>query len=138
MKYLIFKNDLFYLSDEENEPNGQTRSVTGYNAKTISKSNMPDQYFNKKIVIYGRTTCPYCIGILDYLKKKPSLYKKVIFIDIEAEPSEYFNKSNLINILKANDKTFNKKNHSTVPMVFYKGEFIGGSDDSKIYFENEN
>ena len=37
---------------------------------------MPDQYFNKKIVIYGRTTCPYCIGILDYLKKKPSLYKK--------------------------------------------------------------
>ena len=53
MKYLIYKNDLFYLSDEENEDKGQTRSVTGYNEKTLSKSNMPQQYFNKKIVFHG-------------------------------------------------------------------------------------
>jgi len=135
MKYLIYKNDLFYLSDEENEVNGQTRSVSGYNAKTISKSNMPHQYFNKKIVIYGRNTCPYCIGILDYFKTKPSLNKKVVFINIEADPSEYFSKTNLLKIL-ASDKTF-KKSHSTVPIVFNKGEFIGGSDDSKTYFDNE-
>jgi len=136
MKYLVFKNELFYLSDEENNSEGQTRSVTGYNAKTISKTNMPHQYFNKKIVIYGRNTCPYCIGILDYFKNKPLLNKKVIFIDIEAEPSSFFSKTNLLNILKSNDKTF-KKNHTTVPIVFYKAEFIGGSDDSKKYFENE-
>ena len=136
MKYLIFKNDLFYLSDEEHDANGQTRSVSGYNAKTLSNTNMPQNYFNKKIVVYGRNTCPYCIGILDYFKEKPLLNKKVIFIDIEAEPSSFFNKTNLMNILKSNEKTF-IKNHTTVPIVFYKGEFIGGSDDSKKYFDNE-
>ena len=56
---------------------------------------------------------------------------------MEAEPSSFFSKSNLLTILKSNDKTF-KKNHNTVPIVFYKGEFIGGSDDSKKYFDNEN
>ena len=136
MKYLIFKNDLFYLTDDENEVKGQTRSVTGYNDKTLTKSNMPQQYFNKKIVIYGRNSCPYCIGILDYFKEKPLLNKKVIFIDIEAEPSKFFSKSNLLNILKSNEATF-KKTHTTVPIVFYKGEFIGGSDDTKKYFDNE-
>jgi glutaredoxin len=135
MKYLIFKNDSFYLSDDENEEKGQTRNVRGYNSKTLTKSNMPQQYFSKKIVIYGRNTCPYCIGILDYFKEKPLLNKKVIFVDIEAEPSEYFSKDNLINILKTNDNAF-KKTHNTVPMVFYKGEFLGGSDDTKKYFDN--
>ena len=135
MKYLIYKNELIYLSDEDGETNGQTRSVSGYNEKTLSKTNMPQQYFNKKIVIYGRNTCPYCIGILDYFKGKPLLNKKVVFIDIEAEPIEYFSKDKLLNILKSNDKTF-KKNHNTVPIVFYKGEFIGGSDDTKKYFDN--
>jgi glutaredoxin len=136
MKYLIYKNDLIYLSDEDEDANGQTRSVSGYNAKTLSNTNMPQQYFNKKIVIYGRNTCPYCIGILDYFKEKPLLNKKVIFVDIEAEPSKFFSKSNLLNILKSNEATF-KKTHTTVPIVFYKGEFIGGSDDTKKYFDNE-
>ncbi len=136
MKYLIYKNDLIYLSDEDGDTNGQTKSVSGYNAKTLSNTNMPQQYFNKKIVIYGRNTCPYCIGILDYFKEKPLLNKKVIFVDIEAEPSKFFSKSNLLNILKSNEATF-KKTHTTVPIVFYKGEFIGGSDDTKKYFDNE-
>ena len=122
-----------YLSDDENDANGQTRSVSGYNASTLTKSNMPHQYFNKKIVIYGRYTCPYCISIVDFFKTKPLLNKKMVFVDIEAEPSDFFSKSSLINILSSNEKTF-KKNHSTVPIVFDKGVFIGGSDDSKKHF----
>ena len=135
MKNLIFKNELFYLADDDSKPNGQTKSVSGYNLKTISKTNMPHQYFNKKIVIYGRYTCPYCIGILDYLKKKPTLYKKTIFVDIEREPSDFVSKTKLLSIL-ASDKTFNKS-HSTVPIVFDKGVFIGGSDKSQEYFDSE-
>lgn len=137
MKHLIFRKNLFYLSDEENESNGQTRSVTGYNMDTLSKTNMPHQYFNKKIVIYGRYTCPFCSGILEYFKNKPSLKKKVVFVNIEAEPSDFFSKDKLVSILKNNEKSFNKT-HNTVPIVFYKGEFIGGSDDSKKYFDNES
>jgi len=137
MKHLIFKNDLFFLSDEVDKKNGQSRSVTGYNASTISKTNMPHQYFNNKIVIYGRYTCPYCNGILEFFKSKPLLNKKMIFVNIEEEPSKFFNKTNLLNILISNEKTFNK-DHSTVPIVFDKGKFIGGSDDSKIYFGEDN
>ena len=131
MKNLIFKNDLFYLADEPNINKGQTRSVSGYNASTISKLNMPHHYFNKKIIIYGRHTCPYCLGILNFLKNKPSLYKKIVFVEIDTEPSNFFNKNNLLLILKPIIKS-----HSTVPIVFDKGEFIGGSDASQIYFDS--
>ena len=131
MKYLIFKNNLFYVSDEMGNEHGQTRSVTGYNNETLSKSNMPHQYFNKKIVIYGRNTCPYCIGILEYLSKNPLLYKKVVFIEIDTEPLNYLSKTNILLLLKPSIKT-----HTTVPIVFDKNVFIGGADASKIYFDS--
>jgi len=133
MKNLIYKNELFYLADGDNEINGKTRSVSGYNKETLKKSNMPHQYFNNKIVIYGRYSCPYCLSILEFFKKKSDLNKKVIFIDIEASPSEYFSYTNLLKILNSNEKTF-KKSHTTVPIVFDKGVFVGGADDSKKYF----
>ena len=53
MKNLIFKNELFYLADDDSKPNGQTKSVSGYNLKTISKTNMPHQYFNKNSGFLG-------------------------------------------------------------------------------------
>jgi len=133
MKNLLYKNDLFYLSDDTVKNKGQTKSVSGYNKETLTKTNMPHQYFNNKIVVYGRYTCPYCVGILEFFKKKSSLNKKVIFIDMEATPSEYFSYTNLLKILNANEKTF-KKHHKTVPIVFDKGVFIGGADDSRKYF----
>ena len=129
MKNLLYKNNLFYLSDDSNKNNGNTRSVSGYNSDTISISNMPHTYFNKKIVIYGRHTCPYCIELLNFLKNNDALYKKVIFVDIESEPSEFFKKTKLITILKPLIKQ-----HNTVPIVFDKDVFIGGSDISQTYF----
>lgn len=126
MKNLIYKNNSYYLCDEMNDPKGKTCIITKYIA---SKTNMPHKRFNKRIVIYGRSTCPFCIGILDFLKKKLELYKKIIFVEIDVEPSDLFSKSNLLNILNPEIG-----NHSTVPMVFDKGIFIGGSDKSKDYF----
>jgi glutaredoxin len=127
MKNLIYKNDKYYLCDEISNPQGKTCMITKYIA---TKDNMPHTQFSKRrIVIYGRSTCPYCIGILEFLSKKPVLYKKVIFIEIDSEPSELFSKSKLLNILK-NDIN----GHSTVPMVFDKGVFIGGSDKAKEHF----
>ena len=134
MKYLIYNNKLFYLSDETSKKNGQSRSISGYNAETITKSNMPHQYFNKKIIIYGRHSCPYCVGILDFLKSKPLLNKKAIFVDMESGPDEFFSYINLLKILNVNEPTFNKQ-HKTVPIVFDKGIFIGGADASQIYFD---
>ena len=43
-------------------PQGKTTCIDKkYNA---TSKNMPHVKFNKSIVIYGRNTCPYCIGIL--------------------------------------------------------------------------
>ena len=135
MKNLIYKNKIFYLTDEIGEPNGQSSIIPEYDSNTISNSNMPHHKFINNIVIYGRKTCPFCIGTLSFLKKNPELYKKVIFVEIDSEPSQYFKKSNLINILNQ-DKTF-IKGYSTVPMVFDNGKFIGGSTDSEKHFNNK-
>ena len=81
MKNLIYKNEKYYLCDEISNTQGKTCMITKYIA---TKDNMPHMKFNKKrIVIYGRSTCPYCIGILDFLRKKPELYKKIIFVEID-------------------------------------------------------
>ena len=81
MKTLIFNNNKYYLCDEISNPQGKTCLITKYVA---TKDKMPHTQFSKRrIVIYGRSTCPYCIGILDFLRKKPTLYKKVIFVEID-------------------------------------------------------
>ena len=129
MKTLIFNNNKYYLCDEISNPQGKTCLITKYVA---TKDKMPHTQFSKRrIVIYGRSTCPYCIGILDFLRKKPTLYKKVIFVEIDSEPSDLFSKSKLLNILK-NDIN----GHSTVPIVFDKGIFIGGSDKAKEFYSD--
>ena len=77
MKNLIKKNNVFYLSDDNNFKNGITRKVS--NDYTITTDHMPHVRFKNYIVIYGRYTCPYCIGLNDFLKTKPELDKKTIF-----------------------------------------------------------
>jgi len=133
MKHFISKNDLFYLSDDIEQSNGSTRSISGYNNSTISNTNMPHTYFNNKIVIYGRYTCPYCIGLLKFLKNDKQNNKKVVFVEVDTEPSKYFQKSNLLNILKTEIKGQN-----TFPIVFHKTEFIGDSSSAEKYFKELN
>ena len=86
----------------------------------MSKKNMPHKYFKDHIVIYGRYTCPYCQNAIELLKKNP----KVIFVEVDTEPMKYLGKANLVTILKAEIG-----NHTTVPMIFKDGIFIGGSSE---------
>ncbi len=132
MKNLIYKNEKFYLCDEKGSKDGKTCVVSKYIA---SKSNMPHKQFKKNIVIYARPSCPYCISFLDFLKKNnktTGYYDTLIYVEVDSEsPNELFSKNNIL-------KNLNKeiKDHSTVPIVFHNGKFIGGSDDSKEYFKN--
>ncbi len=115
----------FYLVDEMSKPKGKTH-ITNY---VPSPDNMPNQYFKDNIVIYGRSSCPYCQGVLSYLKEeKPELYDITIFIEIDTGV-KLLEKSKLLEVLKKQIKK-----HNTVPIVFYKGKFIGGSTDAKDYF----
>ena len=132
MKTLIYKNEKYYLCDEKGTQNGQTCSVSKYVA---SKTNMPHKRFKNKIVIYARPTCPYCIGLLDFLKQNNNttgFHDNIIYIEVDSEShNNIFSKTNILKNLQSEIK-----NHSTVPIVFYKGHFIGGSDTSKEYFTN--
>ena len=122
MKKLVYKNNTYYITDDIQDIKGKTHIIK----YIASVDNMPHKYFSEYIVIYGRSTCPYCIKSIDLLKKNPLL----LFIEIDNEPFNLFNKSNLLKILN-NDI----KKHSTVPIIFNKGIFIGGFNDAEIYFK---
>lgn len=130
MKKFFYKNNVFYLEDEinKNTPKnnsknnnanntGKTHILTKYK---MSKKNMPHKHFKDHIVIYGRYTCPYCQNAIELLKKNPM----VIFVEVDSEPVKYLGKDNLVQILGAE-----LKGHTTVPMIFKDGKFIGGSSD---------
>ena len=139
MKNLIYKNNAYYLSDISNSANGKTQLLPKYIA---SATDMPHKHFLKYIVIYGRKTCPYCIKTINLLTnyktkqtqkqtKQPKQAKqvKVLFVEIDTEPSKLFNKTNLLQLLSSEIL-----DHTTVPIVFDKGKFIGGSSDAEKYF----
>lgn len=121
MKNLIYKKDTYYITDDVNDSKGKSR-ILKYKP---TPNEMPHKHFNKYIVIYGRHTCPYCIKTVELLKKNP----KVLFVEIDVEPKELFGKHNLLEILKSEIS-----NHSTVPIIFDKGIFVGGSNDAEKYF----
>ena len=122
MKTLIYKNNMFYMSDPDVSVNSKTRILHKYIASNI---NMPHTFFSKYIVIYGRKTCPYCIKIINLL----SSHKKTLFVEIDTEPHELFKKQLLLKILYPEIQ-----NHTTVPIIFDKCKFIGGATDAEIYF----
>jgi len=124
MKQLIYKNNIYYMSDDISDSKGKTR-ILKYKA---SPEEMPHKHFSKYVIIYGRHTCPYCIKTVELLK-----YPKVLFIEIDTEPNELFSKQNLLDILKPEIK-----DHTTVPIVFDKGKFIGGASDAETYFSLTN
>ena len=130
MKNLIYKNEKFYLCDELSKKDGKTCIVSKYIA---SPTNMPHKQFKKNIVVYARPSCPYCVSLIDFLKKNnktTGYYDSIIYVEIDSDsPDNIFSKSQIIKNLKKEIK-----DHSTVPIVFYKNKFIGGSDTSKEYF----
>lgn len=127
MKNLINKDGIYYLSDDTSIKDGKTRKVSG--DYKLTKDNMPHIKFKNNIVIYGRYTCPYCIATVDFLKLKPDLFKKTIFIEVDMAGEPMLKKNKILDSLKTDIGS-----HSTVPIIFDKTKFIGGSTDAKEYF----
>jgi len=90
---------------------------------------------DKTIFIYARPKCPHCIGLVKYLKKnnkQTQFYDNLIYVEVDSEgPKNIFSKKNIL-------KNLNKEigEHTTVPIVFYKGKFLGGFDKTKEYFDS--
>ena len=124
MKKLIYRSqeDTYYLSDESSDPKGKTR-ILKYKA---SPEDMPHTHFSDYVIVYGRITCPYCQKTFNLLEKKK---RKYIFIEVDSEPSNLFQKDKLLEILGDSIK-----GQTTVPIVFDKGKFVGGASESEKYF----
>lgn len=123
MKKLIYKTGTYYISDDINDPKGKSR-IQKYIA---TPTDMPHKHYNNYVVVYGRSTCPYCIKTIEILKNHP----KSLFVEIDTEPDKLFGKANLLEILKAEID-----GHSTVPIVFDNGKFIGGSSEAEKHFKH--
>jgi glutaredoxin len=124
MKKLIYRQseDTYYLSDESSDPKGKTH-ILKYKA---SPEEMPHKHFREYVVVYGRLTCPYCQKTFNLLEQKK---RKYIFVEVDSEPSNLFEKEALLGILGANIK-----GQTTVPIVFDKGKFVGGASESEKHF----
>ena len=66
------------------------------------------------VLIYTKTTCPYCVRAKALLAKKGAAFQEIEITDNPALRSEM--------IEKANGRT-------TVPQIFINGQHIGGCDD---------
>jgi glutaredoxin 3 len=66
------------------------------------------------VLIYTKTTCPFCVRAKALLAKKGAAFQEIEITDNPARRSEM--------IEKANGRT-------TVPQIFINGQHIGGCDD---------
>ena len=68
----------------------------------------------KKVTLYTKMLCPYCVGAKMLLKKKGQAYEE---IDIGKNPSE-----------RPNMMARSRGSH-TVPQIFIEDEHVGGCDE---------
>lgn len=67
-----------------------------------------------KVVMYSKTTCPYCHRAEQVLRERGVKDLEIIQIDIERSRRA---------------EMIERANRSTVPQIFIDGEHVGGCDD---------
>ena len=87
----------------------------------IDPHYQPSQTRKARWVIYGTNWCPFC-------KKAKTLLnfhgRKFRFVDLDKKENK-----------RVRDKMVKVTHKTSIPMVFYKGEFVGGFDDLTKYFD---
>ena len=76
----------------------------------------------KNVVIYTKSTCPFCINAKLLLKKE-----KIKYIEKEVVKNQKY--------LEEMKKRTHGKN--TVPQIFINGKYIGGFSELQTYLENK-
>jgi glutaredoxin 3 len=66
------------------------------------------------VLIYTKTTCPFCVRAKALLTKKGAAFQEIEITDNPARRSEMIEKA---------------KGRTTVPQIFINGQHIGGCDD---------
>jgi len=76
--------------------------------------------------IYTKSGCPFCTKAKKLLEKEN---QKILIIDCDDYLLE--NKADFLQFIQE----IAKKEHKTFPIIFDKGEFIGGFTETKVYCE---
>jgi len=79
---------------------------------------------NAIYLVYGKNGCPYTQRALETLDEKKVSYT---YVDISDYQSQFFQ--------LCEPKI--GKNHKTVPVIFHRGKFIGGSDELIKHLEKK-
>ena len=69
------------------------------------------------VLIYTKTTCPFCVRAKALLAKKGAAFQEIEITDNPALRSEMIEKA---------------KGRTTVPQIFINGQHIGGCDDLHV------
>lgn len=80
---------------------------------------------NISIIIYGCENCPFCLEAKKYLD---NLGKKYVYYDLDKIVKFKLAKSKKEVLEKLKDKI---GNYHYIPIIFLKGEFIGGFNELK-------
>lgn len=87
------------------------------------------QYKNDDIfIIFYSSSCKFCLDAIKLLNSNGLTYKGYNIDNIDGGINEL-----LFFLNKQKDLTQYEKNHKTIPIIFYKGLFIGGFVDLKNY-----
>jgi glutaredoxin len=79
-------------------------------------------------IIFFKRSCPYCKGAFDKLRNNNLSYKGY---DVENIPGVSF--PQLLNFFINNTSQIGfNPTHVTVPIIFFNGRFIGGSDSIRV------
>lgn len=75
--------------------------------------------------VYSKSKCDHCVQLKEHLKSKHLLFQEVVCDDYLT-----LNRDDFLSFLQ--ERTQGRK-HTTFPMVFYNGFFVGGREDTEKY-----
>lgn len=75
-----------------------------------------------KVVVFSRTVCPYCVSVKKLFTNIGVAYKEYLF------SGDITNEAGTVSADKLQEYIGEQYSHYTVPVVFIKGQFIGGFD----------
>ncbi|MBP9726189.1 MAG: glutaredoxin 3 [Gammaproteobacteria bacterium] len=76
-----------------------------------------------EVIIYTKTTCPYCVRAKQLLEEQQLSYQEIKIDEHPEKRAEMIEKSN---------------GRTTVPQIFINGNHRGGCDDLYAYFEKNS
>ncbi|CAF1105709.1 unnamed protein product [Rotaria sordida] len=102
-----------------------TLSASAAASKEVIADKVKQLINNHKVIIFSKTSCPYCMATKDIFAEYKLKDYKVVELDQIDNGNEYQEVLGKIT------------NATTVPRVFIAGKFIGGSDDTERLHEND-